>query len=198
MLCDPCGPAPEDVQLRRLHQGSRQGDGRASCTATAGADAILFADLQTVFFLFPLLICQQDVDRIPCILECCFVLPRLSRPDDAKVALLDGLMSFPQEEPHEVEGHRVEAGRLEEEQRCNGHTQNEGHVVSASSGAAVGGQARQQSGSCRGRRWQVLRSCRETLQEVVLPVAVAVLGVGFSVAALWVSLVAALWPKPSG
>ena len=34
-------------------------------------------------------------------------------------------------------------------------------------------------------------------QEVVLPVVVAVLGVGFSVAALWVSLSTALWPKPN-
>lgn len=37
----------------------------------------------------------------------------------------------------------------------------------------------------------------ELFNEVVAPVVVVVLGVGFSLAALWVSLSAALWPAPS-
>ena len=37
----------------------------------------------------------------------------------------------------------------------------------------------------------------EVVQEVVVPVVVVVLGVGFSVAALWVSLSSALWPAPN-
>jgi hypothetical protein len=44
----------------------------------------------------------------------------------------------------------------------------------------------------RRARWRNLHKCWE---EVVIPVAVVVLGVGFSVAALWVSLSQALWPK---
>ncbi len=37
----------------------------------------------------------------------------------------------------------------------------------------------------------------ELFHEVVVPIIVVVLGVGFSVAALWVSLSTALWPAPN-
>lgn len=64
-------------------------------------------------------------------------------------------------------------------------------------GHTLGGPAGQQyqaHSAWRQARW---RKLRESLEEVVLPVAVVLLGVGFSVAALWVSLSQALWPKPS-
>ena len=41
------------------------------------------------------------------------------------------------------------------------------------------------------------RRAKECLEEVVLPVLVVVLGVGFSLAALYVSLVSAIWPDMS-
>jgi hypothetical protein len=44
------------------------------------------------------------------------------------------------------------------------------------------------------RRWR--QQYWECVSEVVLPVTVVVLGVGFSLAALWVSLAKMLWPQP--
>ena len=57
---------------------------------------------------------------------------------------------------------------------------------------------RDQSSSARvpGSRLS-LGKAREGLEEVVLPVLVVVLGVGFSLAALYVSLVSAIWPDMS-
>ena len=50
---------------------------------------------------------------------------------------------------------------------------------------------------CRGAatrrdRWQRMREC---VSEVVVPVVVVLLGVGFSVAALWVAFAKAVWPQ---
>ena len=53
-------------------------------------------------------------------------------------------------------------------------------------------------GAQRRRSRISLRKACELVQEVVLPVCVVVLGVGFSLAALYVALASALWPdKPS-
>ena len=44
------------------------------------------------------------------------------------------------------------------------------------------------------RGWR--QRCGECVSEVLLPVIVVLLGVGFSLAALWVSLSKVLWPQP--
>ena len=53
-------------------------------------------------------------------------------------------------------------------------------------------------GGQRRRSGISLRKACELVQEVVLPVCVVVLGVGFSLAALYVALASAIWPdRPS-
>ena len=60
------------------------------------------------------------------------------------------------------------------------------------------GQGRDQSRSPRGDGSRLsFTKARECLEELVLPVLVVVLGVGFSLAALYVSLASAIWPDMS-
>ncbi|CAL8462502.1 g2035 [Coccomyxa elongata] len=86
-----------------------------------------------------------------------------------------------------IEGIREEklAGPSSSEERCRGEV---GPTLPEAGSSSVAGE----EGVRRG-----MGGWREVGQEVVLPVLVAVLGVGFSVAALWVSLSTALWPKPN-
>ena len=65
----------------------------------------------------------------------------------------------------------------------------ESGIGEASSSGLTGHRATERLGR---RAWW--RRCRECLSEVLLPVTVVVLGVGFSLAALWVSLSKMLWP----
>ena len=77
------------------------------------------------------------------------------------------------------------AGPSSSEERCRGEV---GLTLAEAGSSSVAGEEGVRRGTCG---W------REVGQEVVLPIIVAVLGVGFSVAALWVSLSTALWPKPN-
>ena len=72
------------------------------------------------------------------------------------------------------------------EERCRGETGTVEEGPGSSGEAEVGVEVRRRKGG-----WQ------EVVQEVAVPIIVVVLGVGFSVAALWVSLSTALWPAPN-
>ena len=66
----------------------------------------------------------------------------------------------------------------------------------ASCSTSEEGRVQDQGLQCRGGRERLRNAC-EVVQEVVLPVFVVVLGVGFSLAALYVALAAAIWPDMS-
>lgn len=66
----------------------------------------------------------------------------------------------------------------------------------ASCSTSEEGRVRNQGHQCRGGRGRLERF-REVVQELVLPVVVVVLGVGFSLAALYVALASAIWPDMS-
>ncbi len=70
--------------------------------------------------------------------------------------------------------------------------------VEAPCSASEEGQGRAQSGSPRRDSSRLsFRKAKECLEELVLPMLVVVLGVGFSLAALYVSLASAIWPDMS-
>ena len=66
------------------------------------------------------------------------------------------------------------------------------HLCAERQNLDVAGQRQRLRTAWQRARW---RKLRKSWEEVVLPVAVVLLGGGFSVAALWVSLSQALWPK---
>ena len=78
-------------------------------------------------------------------------------------------------------------------QESIGDIRNEGAALRSTSEEGGG---REQDSQCRGGRVGLRKAC-EIVQEVVLPVLVVVLGVGFSLAALYVALASAIWPDMS-